>query len=495
MALSARRSRGSPDIWPGFVDAISALLIIVIFLLMVFTLAQYFLSEQLSGRDEALERLNRQIAEISDMLSLERGANADLRGELSQLSAQLQASISIRDDLSNQLAELMPDRDALSAMVDSLSRERETFSAELAKRTSERDALAAQAETAAARAQAELEAETQRAEKVSAELEDAYKTVAADKQKIELQLRRIASMERDIAALRQVREKLEDEVATLAGAMKARDSDLAEIRKQSEQLRDRSKELEAKLSSEQERTVLSQKTIDEKDVRLKKLMGRAQIVAEELTEEQKARNALKRLNAQIAAMRQQLARLSAALEASEAKSLAQNAQIVDLGRRLNLALASKFEELARYRSEFFGRLREVLGDRKDIRVVGDRFVFQSEVLFDSGSADLQAGGQAQIASLAKTLLEISSKIPRELNWVMRVDGHTDRRPIKTPQFPSNWELSTGRAISVVRHLVNHGVPPDRLVAAGFGQWQPLDTRADEIAFRRNRRIEFKLTER
>ena len=201
------------------------------------------------------------------------------------------------------------------------------------------------------------------------------------------------------------------------------------------------------------------------------------------------------ISEQLRALRRQLAALNEALEASEAKNTAQNTQIVNLGQRLNAALATRVQELARYRSEFFGRLREVLGNRADIRIVGDRFVFQSEVLFASGAAELNPAGGQQLVELARTLIHISSDIPVELDWVLRVDGHTDVNPISTFQFPSNWELSSARATSVVKFLIEQGIPPNRLVAAGFGQYQPLDTSNDEIAFRRNRRIEFKLTQR
>ena len=195
------------------------------------------------------------------------------------------------------------------------------------------------------------------------------------------------------------------------------------------------------------------------------------------------------------ALRQQLARIEAALEASERENEEKEAQIVNLGNRLNAALATKVAELQRYRSEFFGRLREVLGDRQDIRVVGDRFVFQSEVLFGSGEAELGEEGKDQLAKLGETLTTIAADIPDDIDWVMRVDGHTDKVPIRNLQFASNWELSAARAISVVKFLIDQGVPPNRLVAAGFGEYQPLDNRDDEIAYRRNRRIEFKITER
>jgi chemotaxis protein MotB len=201
------------------------------------------------------------------------------------------------------------------------------------------------------------------------------------------------------------------------------------------------------------------------------------------------------LNAQITTLRDQLSRIEAALDASEAKVKDQQGQIVELGKRLNLALVNKVEELARYRSEFFGRLREILGDRADIRIVGDRFVFQSEVLFAPGSADLGDDAKKQLAPVIGALKEIADKIPLDINWILRVDGHTDHRPISSSQFPSNWELSTARAISVVRFAIDEGVPANRLAAAGFADRQPLDLRNTEDAYRRNRRIELKLTER
>ncbi|HET7594150.1 MAG TPA: peptidoglycan -binding protein, partial [Stellaceae bacterium] len=292
MAFSSRRQRRpSIDIWPGFVDALSQLVMVIVFLLLVFTAGQFYLTNALSGRDEALRRLTAQLNELTDRLSLEEKTNKDLQLNLSELSRQLQAATAARDELTNRLARS--------------------------------DDATAQANRNAAAAQ------------------------------------------QDIAQ---------------------RDAKLAE----------------------------AQSTIDQ-------------------------------LNQQLLALRQQLAQIAAALDASEAKSKEQQIQIADLGKRLNAALASKVEELARYRSEFFGRLREVLGDRPDIRVVGDRFVFQSEVLFSPANADLSDNAKKQLLPVAQALKEISSKIPPDLNWVLRVDGHTDKRPITTAQFPSNWELSTARA--------------------------------------------------
>ena len=434
-----RRQRQTFDIWPGFVDALSALLIVIIFLLMVFTLSQFFLGDILSGRNQALERVNQKLTELSKVLSLEQETNLSLSKKITQLTTDLEASTASREKMSVQLAELITQRDALQK-----------------------------------------------------KLTDARQIIGNDKKKIETQLAEIIQINRDITALKDVRAALEKKVSKLAGTIAERDRSLGS-------LRDRSKELETRMADAKNRTALAQKEIEKKELTIRELSAQAQRIGDDLTKEQRASQDFRRkisvLNNQLVALRLQLTRLNAALEASETRVAAQDVQIVSLGKRLNEALASKVEELARYRSEFFGRLREALGKRSGVRIVGDRFVLQSEVLFSTGSADLNPIGQEQIDKLAATLQEISDRIPDDLNWVLRVDGHTDSRPISTPKFPSNWELSAARAISVVKALINRGLQADRLVAAGFGEFQPLDARNDEVAYLRNRRIEFKLTQR
>jgi chemotaxis protein MotB len=335
---------------------------------------------------------------------------------------------------------------------------------------------------------AKLESALTERDELSGKLRDADAIVSADKEKIELQLREIESLRRDLAALKAVRDDLEAKVAGLA-----------QQQNEAATLRDRSKELEARLASEQEKTSLAQKDVDAREIRLRELGSRAEQAEQSLTAEKEiSRAALARvdaLNAQIASLREQLSRIAAALETSEAKVKEQQGQIVDLGKRLNLALVNKVEELARYRSEFFGRLRQILGDRPDIRIVGDRFVFQSEVLFAPGSAELGDAAKKELAPVITALKEIAAKIPPDIKWILRIDGHTDRRPINNSQFASNWELSTARAISVVRFAIEEGIPADHLAAAGFADKQPLDSRTAEDAYRRNRRIELKLTER
>ena len=388
-ALSDRRQRAT-NIWPGFVDALATLLMVIMFLLMVFVLAQFFLGQALSGRDQALVRLQNQVSELADLLALERRSGDDLRKNIAQLSQELQISVALSDDL--------------KTTVSSLRRQNEELGGKLA---------------------------------------ESQKTVEVDKSKIASQIEEIGGLQKDIAALKALRAELEAKVSQLGGKLEE--------------------------------------------------SGKSLLAEREISKSARAQVAL--LNQQMAALRETLAKLSAALDASEKISREQKVEISTLGQRLNAALASKVHQLTRYRSEFFGRLREVLGEHPDIRIVGDRFVFQSEVLFAKGSADLGDAGKAQLARLAQTLRQISGQIPADIDWVLRVDGHTDKDPISTPRFPSNWELSSARALSVVRFLMDQGLPPNRLAAAGFGEFQPIDQGNDEIAKRRNRRIELKLTER
>jgi chemotaxis protein MotB len=337
------RRRGGEDgmFWPGYVDLLSTLLMVFVFLASLFMIAQFFASQEASGKDTALRRLTRQIAELTNLLSLEKGKGKTVVDELAALTAQL-------------------------------------------------------------------------------------------------------------ASLR-------DENARLAGTAAVGDDKLKGL---ATQLAAVTKDLEGQQT-------VSNEALAKVDL----------------------------LNQQILALRRQIAALNEALEASERKGQDSDKTIKDLGARLNAALARQVQELQRYRSDFFGRLRDLLKDRRDIRVVGDRFVFESEVLFASGQAALSAGGLAAMDQVASAIVDLERQIPPEINWALQVDGHTDVRPIASPQFPSNWELSTARAASVVKFMISRGVSPRRLVAAGYGEFAPLEDGATEESLRRNRRIELKLTNR
>lgn len=487
MAL-ARRNRTNLDIWPGFVDALATLLMVIIFLLMIFVISQLYLNEALVGRDAALEKLNRQIADIAEQLSLEQSANEDLRANIESLSTQLRASLAERDELQASLGALRIERNSVLSRLDAAEGATSGLRADLEdkeKRLAESEALLSNTRK---------------------ELEDAYTVVEANKETIELQLKELDTLAEDINALSALRRELLQQVADLEALS---EKQAAELDKQSQTIASQSEEIDAQatdllakteeLALRAARLAALEKALEEKEAEISEMEDAARSNLKEIDAKTEAvllaRAESARLREQIAALNAQIAALNQTLEASEARDKEQKAQIVDLGKRLNLALASKVQELARYRSEFFGRLREILGNRQDVRVVGDRFVFQSEVLFAQGSADLGPAGEQQLGQLADTLLQISKDIPKEINWVLRVDGHTDSVPISTSRFPSNWELSTARAISVVKFLERRGIPPHRLAATGFAEFQPLDEKNDEIAYRRNRRIELKLTER
>jgi chemotaxis protein MotB len=330
MALSKRGRDRTIDYWPGFVDALSTLLLVFTFLLSVFVIAQFFLTQEITGKENILSRLTTQIKQLSELLSLERANSGSL----------------------------------------------------------------------------------------------------------------------------------EDQMAALRASLKSAESERERLRQGTEGDK-----------------VLSTQLENERDLN------------------QRAASQIEILNRQIAALRRQLAAIQEALDASEQHNKEGQAKIADLGQRLNVALAQRVQELTRYRSEFFGRLREILGNRPDIRIVGDRFVFQSEVLFDAGSAALRPEALPALDKVAEALRDLEKNIPADIAWIVRIDGHTDARPISTAQFPSNWELSSARATSVVQYMISKGISPQHLVAAGFGEFQPLDTGTGEEAFRRNRRIELKLTER
>ena len=390
MTAIARSRQRDTNIWPGFVDALATLLMVIIFLLLIFVLAQFFLGQALSGRDQALVKLQSQVSELAELLSLERRNADDLRNNIAQLSGELQISVALRDDMKTTISRLRLQ----------------------GKETEQK-------------------------------LATVLATAEAGKTKISAQLEELNSLAQDVTALRALREELEAKIAAMAEKLEQ--------------------------------------------------SGKTLLAEREISKSARAKLAL--LNQQMAALRQTLAKISQALEVSEKLAADQKIQVSSLGQRLNAALASKVHELSRYRSEFFGRLRELLGGKKGVRIVGDRFVFQSEVLFAKGSADMGEAGKKRLLQLAQTLREISKDIPPDIDWVLRVDGHTDKDPIHTSRFPSNWELSSARAISVVQFLVSQNLPPNRFAAAGFGEFQPLEKRDDEIAKRRNRRIELKFTQR
>lgn len=434
MAGRIRRQHGGNglDAWPGYVDALSTLLMVIIFVLLVFVLSQAFMTVALSGRSHELDKANQQLSALADELSLERGKSTDLQISVSQLGKELSARIADRDKLTSQLADA---------------------------------GLAVQAATVAnARLQTQLKDTSGQADAAKAELTDAQSQLAEMK-------KQIADLDKTVAIDKDTLQAKLSDLATLANQSRA----LAALR---DELEKQARDAAARATTEQQRREAVQAQLaDEK----------------KLGDSTRAQIAL--LNQQIDQLKSQLSSIASSLALTDRQAKDKDTQIANLGQKLNLALAAKVEELQQYRSEFFGKLRALLANRSGITVVGDRFVFQSEVLFPVGSADLTQIGVAQMTTLAVTIKDIASEIPPDLHWVLRVDGHTDPQPVKGGAFTSNWELSAERAITVVKLLIADGVPADHLAATAFGEYQPFGPGDTSDAYAKDRRIELRLTDR
>ena len=420
MALARLGGARRPDsyTWPGFVDALATLLMVIMFVLLVFVLIQVNLAYRVAGQDATMNDMRAQIANLGELLNLERKANDDLAAELARISSNL--------------VDATRERDALEAQLANTSTALEQRESELARLT----ALQARNQTALAAVEATL------ANRVAA-LETAEAALAESRERIEsLEL----TLEERVAALE----------ASEAGRQKA-ETDLEDATAQNRLYMANIGELEEENAASQ-----------------------AEVV---------------RMTNALTALRLRIEELTTLLAEKEAEAARDKIAIASLGKSLNNALASRVQELQRFRSEFFGRLRDILRGRDDVRIVGDRFVFQSEVLFAQGQADIATEGEQQLAKLAVALTQIAAEIPEDIDWVLQVEGHTDDIPVRAGRFADNWDLSTERALSVVRFLATQGLPPNRLAAAGYGEFQPLDSASTDAARRRNRRIEMKLTQR
>jgi chemotaxis protein MotB len=462
MALTARR-RGDNGLsaWPGFVDALSTLLMVIIFVLLVFVLAQAFLSVSLSGRDKQLDRANRQLAEVSDMLSLERSHDSELQQSINQLNLQLSASNTARSSLADQLALLKSQAERAGADRDVLR--------------SERDKLAQQLADAGLQAQSS-----------AARVDQLQKDVAASSAQRDAARQELAQLSTQLADMRKQAAELDKTVQVDKDTIATKLSDLAKLAEQNRALAALRDDLEKQAQDAAVRATTEAQRRAAVEV----------VLAKEKTLGDSAAAQIALLNQQVDQLKAQLTTVAQALDVAKSQNSAKETQIANLGQKLNVALAQKVEELQSYRSEFFGKLRAVLANRPGVQIVGDRFVIQSEVLFPLGSADLKPAGRDEIVDLANTIKDIAKEIPPDVPWVLRVDGHTDRQPIKGGfQYASNWELSAARAITVVKLLIADGVPPQHLAAAGFADYQPLDPADTPEAYAKNRRIELRLTDR
>ncbi|MEM1130226.1 MAG: peptidoglycan -binding protein [Pseudomonadota bacterium] len=574
MPLTRRTGRFQGSIWPGFVDAMTALLLVLIFVLTIFMVIQSIQNETITGQENALNRLTAEVSTLSQALGAAQSRNTELEENVAQLGVDLDAALS--------------DADFQSQLVEALTQQAEQRTAELdaaEQRIVTLETSTADLETALATARAEIDAGAEAARLAAARREALEALVADLRSDVEDRDTELASIASDLAAQAEAlseeeaarlaeaaaAEALRDRLANADAELSARDLALEELRQEAEDTltllaaAERARDdLDARLAASllegetsAERLAEAQAALEaarqqlaedgDSDAELRRRLAAAvaaraaaETEAADRLSELEARAALLRtanaelsdleaasaddqrrltaLNAQVSALRNQMGELQALLDASEASDVAANVRIEALGAQLNAALArvaaeqraraeleeaerlrlsQEAEQLERYRSEFFGRLREVLGEREGVQVVGDRFVFSSEVLFDSGSAILSAEGRNEVAEVAQLLQEVAAVIPPEINWIIRVDGHTDTIPVSSGRlYDDNWELSQARALSVVRFMIDEfGFPPDRLAATGFGEFQPVDPADTAEARARNRRIELKLTER
>ncbi len=439
------------------------------------------LRRDIEALKEARMNLELDISEMTTLLRAAENAKTEAADEIARLTALLSTAKAEAEELEEKVVELDEAKDNVASLEERIAQ----LNALL--KTSETDEDESQARIQS------LEAELEQVKaELAAELQNREQTIKTAEDELADRERRIAELAAELEALRGSRDSATTDLEEL---QRAREALLVEL----SQVRDRAAQLEGRLASEQERTLLAQRDLEERAVQIAELLRSVSRADESLNTERKlskeAFAQIDTLNRQINSLRIQLASLSEALDLERAKVDEQKVTIADLGSKLNVALAGKVEELSRFRSEFFGRLREILGARSDVRVVGDRFVFQSEILFPSGEARLEETGEDELRALAQSLREISSEIPSELPWVLQINGHTDRRAINTSEFPSNWELSTARAITVGKFLIDAGIPEERIAVAGFAEYQPLDDRRSASAYEANRRIEVKLTTR
>jgi len=625
----------SNNIWPGFVDILATLLIVIIFVLMVFTVSQIYLSDAISGRDKALENLRNQINELSKILVIETKEKEKIISQLEdteeslsqkqsdllkqeEYSKTLQTDIAKKDSeifiqdqnliaLSDQIKKLLNElrvvakaletyegaeitsletdglgeriNKALASRIDQLNQ----LNISLDKANNELSVNKAELESTIKeldQANNELSVNKAALESKLVELDQANNELSVNKAELEIKIQELnksnsnlmaineslglddADLIQQLAAIEKKNELLElsqietqqtlkllekvnadlvlkdealqDQISqyqeitkdllAINDSLGLKDASLIEqleaIRSKNQKLaelnnnliekdntifnlRGKILELNNILSISEEKQLVQQEQIEGLTQNLNILESQKKKIEQESADsisemELRSSETMKQvafLTNEIETLKEEISILNDALESNEQTILSKELKIEVLGERLNKALTSKVFELQKYRSEFFGKLKSLLGERDDIKIVGDRFIFESELLFDSASADLQLQGMDKLKQIGLTLKETTNQIPSDIDWIIQVEGHTDKRPINTPKYPSNWELSTARANSVLKLLLELGFPPNRLSAAGYGEFYPISDGETKESLQQNRRIELKLTSR
>ncbi len=481
------------NIWPGFVDALATLIMAIIFVLMIFVVAQVYLSKSLTSKDAALTELTLQLQELNTLLETEKQHAQSLLDDLTVSEAEnakkqqlLESTILKLSDADTQITETAAALLQLQTRHNTLEKKFLSQSNQLL----------------------DLEQKLSESNASLSTSQQQYSETQILHQKLQIQLRELTQKLSDLQEKRTsltealtlkntennaLNKKLQQMIAELQQTLSVKGSlenSIADLKTQVSSLQTEKTGLQ-----ETTKRLTSEKSslADQKNALTAALATAAQNQKSSDKNTDAQEKLILQLQNAVKGLKTDISRLNALLESSEAETKQKQVEILNLGKRLNSALAAKVESLSRYQSQFMSKLRDIIGNRSDIRILDDRFIFQSEVLFQSGSAQIAPAGQQRLRQFSETLLEISDQIPAGTDWILRVDGHTDKRPINTLLFPDNWALSTARARAVIRYLIDQGIPPEHLAATGFGQYRPLDPADDEIAYRRNRRIEMRLT--
>ena len=493
--LSKTQSSDNDNIiWPGFVDVLASTLMVIIFIVLLFTVAQVYLGDLVVGKNEQIQNLEKTI-EIQDETIVEQDITLTDKEiallERQEIIEQLDTEIEILDDeIQIKQSEIFEKEDLLSAkdqeisLQDALISEKENLLSSKDQEISLQDALIDQKDE-------KILTLDDLIEKQALDIDKLNQMIAQITEELSLSLQDKKQLQGKLEILNKEQEILKNNLSKLGGQNEALVNQLSNSQGKIQSLLDSlssTKEFNQNLQSQISKVEGQNQELRDQITNLE------EVSSTKTTDLNEALAKISRLSDDIKILSNEIQLLNNLLDSKEAEIASSKIELGELGDRLNRVLTSELFKLQQYKSEFFGKLSEALGDRDDIQIKGDRFIFQSEILFDSGTAEIQIQGRVALSLIAKTLIDLSDQIPSELNWILQVDGHTDKVPISTNQFPSNWELSHARALEVVKFFIQQGIPANKLSANGYGEFQPINLGDAIEDLKQNRRIELKITQ-
>ena len=485
------KSQSSEDnslIWPGFVDVLASTLMVIIFVVLLFTVAQVYLGDLVVGKNEQIQNLEKTI-EIQDETIVEQDLSLSDKElaliERQEVISQLDTELEILDEEIRLKQSEISEKENLLTVKDEEIFEKESLITAKDQEISLQDELLKQKDETIITLDDLID-------KQALDITELNEIIARITEELSLSLEEKEELRGRLSSLNQEQELLKSQLQELGGENQALVGQLSDSQGRIQSL------LESLSSSKGENEILETQisSVESQNQSLRDQISSLEQDSEiQTTSLNDALSQISRLSEDIKILSNEIQLLNNLLDSKEAEIASNKIELGELGDRLNRVLTSELYKLQKYKSEFFGQLSETLGQRKDIQIKGDRFIFQSEILFESGSADIQTGGRVALSLIAKTLIDLSNQIPTDLNWILQVDGHTDKVPIATARFPSNWELSHARALEVVKFFIQQGIPADKLSANGYGEHQPISLGSSPEDLKLNRRIELKITQR